>query len=176
MNINKLGGWRAQSLVEVLVALSAAALVLSGIAVVVISSLNNIQYSKNQNLASQYASQAMEVIRKIRDSSSSLNNFLEANGNVLEYCLPEGSIVPIPKTTNCGGSNIKNAFVRELKIFKGLPTPSSECGNNYKVTVTVSWRDGKCTNNDNAPESDKFCHKVNLVSCFIDRTNTLQKP
>lgn len=59
---------RGQTLLETLLALGVCVIILSAITVIVISSLNSTQFTKRQNLASQYAQEGMEVVRKIRDS------------------------------------------------------------------------------------------------------------
>ena len=174
---------KGQSLVEVLVALSVAAAILSAIAVAVVSSLRNTQYSKNQNLASQYASQGMEIIRQIRDTNTSLSSCSNIN-----YCLdydlrqPPLSACPVyQKLVNrpalgCG-QNVGTADLgptpSSIYIYsRGVtiePPVNSGCGNSYKVTVTVAWWDNACG------DTSKFCHNVNLVSCLSDRA-TVQTP
>lgn len=161
-----------QSLVEVLVSLSIATLVLSAITVGVVYSLRNAQFSKNQNLASQYASQGMEIIRQIRDDKSTLSDY---SG---DYCLGQDSKIPVFKEIDCGqnvgpkdiGPTPSSVYIytREVKIEQ---PPIGECGSEattYKVTVKVSWWDNVCGDTSN------FCHKVNLVSCLSDRDTTLQ--
>ncbi|MBI3069818.1 MAG: hypothetical protein HYY87_00750, partial [Candidatus Levybacteria bacterium] len=55
---------KGQTLIEVLLALGTAVVVLSATVVAVLSALNNAQFSKNQSLATQYAQEGMEVMRK----------------------------------------------------------------------------------------------------------------
>lgn len=173
VNINCLK--RGQSLIEVLVSLGLAAVVLSGITVAVVYSLRNAQFSKNQNLSSQYASQGMEIIRQLRDNNSSLSGY---SGS---YCLSQDALFPTgqpPCGQNVGqkdiGENPQGIFIysREVKIEQPnpFPTPPTECGTAYKATVTVSWWDNVCVN------TSDFCHKVNLVSCLSDRINTALEP
>ena len=167
---------KGQSLVEVLVSLSIAAIVMSGITLAVIYSLRNTQFSKNQNLASQYAAEGIEIMRQLRDSKSSLSGFLGANNTSITSCLPQDSTGPIndPQPPLCGQNvgpkdigSTYYIYIREVKIEP--PDPSTECKDNYKVTVKVSWWDNACENTSN------FCHKVNLISCLADRKNTVNK-
>ena len=168
---------KGQSLVEVLVSLSIAAIVLSGITLAVIYSLRNTQFSKNQNLASQYAAEGIEIMRQLRDSKSSLSGFLGENNTSRTSCLPQDSTGPInqpPCGQNVGPKDIGSTnyiYIREVKIEPASSPPDlpTECMDNYKVTVRVSWWDNACGNTSN------FCHKVNLISCLADRKNTVDK-
>lgn len=163
-----------QSLIEVLISLTIATAVLSAITVAVVYSLRNTQFSKNQNLATQYASEGVEVVRQIRDNESTLSNY---NGG---YCLPQdstkldGALVP-PCGQNVGPKDIGSTnyiYSREVTIEPAStpPDPPTECGDNYKVTVKVSWWDNACGDTSN------FCHKTQLISCLSDSTNTSIKP
>ena len=153
-----------QTLIEALVALGAAVIIVSAITIVVISALNNAQFSKNQNLATQFAQQGMEIMRQMRDSNWTTFSDLSEEA----YCLDKGSNIPVLKDltiiAGCGhsgqsGQNV-DLFAREVDIEGGN---SPDCASATKVTVVVSWNDAKCTNSTNL-----FCHKVELVSCFSD--------
>lgn len=61
---NQLG----QTLLEVVIALATAIVVISAMAVIVVSSLNNAQFSKNQNQATQYAQQGIEFLKNLSDT------------------------------------------------------------------------------------------------------------
>lgn len=141
-----------QTLIEVLVALGAAVAVLFGITVAVISSLNNAKFTKNQNLANKLATQGMEIIRQLRDSSSS-GLFQYSN---IYYCLgQDGNLTA--KGLGCG-QNV-GVFVREVRLEQN----SSSCsgGTGVLSTVLVSWSDNACTD-----VSNPYCHQVKLISCF----------
>ena len=170
-----------QSLVEVLVSLTVAAAVLSAITVGVIYSLRNSQFAKNQNLASHYAAQGMEIIRQIRDNDSTLAKTLSGCSGQKKYCLPQDSLTLSCALPPCGqnvgqkdiGPNPQSIYIysREVKIEPppSPPLPPTECGEKaYKVSVTVSWWDNVCGNTSN------FCHKVNLTSCLSDRKKALR--
>lgn len=160
-----------QMLIEVLVALGTAVVVLSATMVAVLSALNNAQFSKNQNIATQYAQEGMEIMRKMRNSNWSAFNAL----STLAYCLDKGDTLlnlddarddnntpqgcssdshvfsPLPK-------NIDDFFARRVDIEED----SALCGgsNQTKVTVSVSWSSNKCT------RENLYCHNVKLVSCL----------
>lgn len=140
-----------QTLIEVLVALGAAVAVLFGITVAVISSLNNAQFTKNQNLANKLATQGMEIVRQLRDSSSS---GLSQYQNIY-YCLGQDENLTA-KGLECG-QNV-GVFVREVKLEQN----SSSCGGTGVLsTILVSWSDSACTD-----VSNPYCHQVKLISCF----------
>lgn len=166
---------KGQTLIEVVAALGIAIAVISAITIIVISSLSNTQFSKNQHAATQYAQEGIEQIRLIRDTDRAL--FDTYSGS---YCLDKGSSVPLEKDlaipVGCAsmGSTVNqnvDIFAREIIIEKDAsacayenppaPTPPIYTGSGTKVTVTVSWRDSKCTGSD-------FCHVVQNVSCFSD--------
>lgn len=144
---------KGQSIIEALIALGVAVLIVSSITVAVITSVNNSDYSKNQNLATQYAQQGMEILRQ--QAQSNWSNFSNYQGT---SCLNEGSsTLTAPGSTGCG-QNISNFFVRQVNIVQNSGSCSSIAA---KVTVSVSWTDGKCTSSGNA-----YCHQVSLDSCM----------
>lgn len=153
-NINQKG----QSLVEALVAMTAAVVIVSAIAIAVITSVNNSDFSKNQNLATQYAQEGIEILRGL--SQSDWNSFSTYSGT---YCLDKGSTtLTMPTNVSCS-QNINNFFVRQIDITQA----SDSCSGNAKISVSVSWGDGKCTNSANP-----YCHKVLLDSCLANINST----
>lgn len=162
---------KGQTLIEALVALGAAVLVLSAIAVAVISALNNAQYAKNQDLATQYASQGIEVMRQL--SQTNWTTFLSYNSG--KYCLAKDEALPClagSQTGSCiqsGGlvacTPNYGIFVREVDIGQN----SNSCSNNALITVIVSWSDSKCTSSGNT-----YCHKVSLNSCLSNHNSNVQ--
>lgn len=150
---------KGQTLLETLLALSVSVLILSAITVVVISSLNNAQFAKNQNLANQYAQEGIEVARKTRDSSG-WTGFLAFNVN--HYCLSQSQTNLIARLGVSCGQNV-GIFVRGIDIEHDNSTDCAGASSNgSKITSTVSWSDGKC------PVGNTYCHKVELVSCFYN--------
>lgn len=167
LNFKKIDG---QSLIEVLVALSASVVIISAIVISVSNALSNVQFSKNQNMASNYAQQGIEITRKSRDSD--LTTFLGYTDGV--YCLDENSI-SLPSKTNsndcesisspsCTTPNVGGIFIREICLKKNstkCQTPDSL--NTIEVFSDVYWSDSKCTSNGNS-----YCHKTELISCLSD--------
>lgn len=163
-----------QTLLEVLIGLSAAVIVISAISLTTFSSLNNAEYSKNQSSATAYSQQGVEIMRNIRDRNYSF--FKSLNGT---YCLGKtcstidtsGNGDRSQPASYCGvspcGQNI-DTFVRQVLITNGSV---SECGvdsNNNpitKVTTTTSWFDNKCTDRTNL-----YCHAVTISSCLSNYT------
>ncbi len=165
---------KGQTLIEALIALGAAVLVLSAITVAVISAINNVQYTKNQNLATQYAQQGVEVMRQI--SQSSWGTFSLYNAS--RYCLAQNDTVPCPLGSSigsCSQSSINSCgqnygiFVREVDIAQGSQV---SCSNgSIGITVIVSWADGRCTDLTNT-----YCHNVQLNSCLSNHNNAVSVP
>lgn len=159
-------GERGQSLLEVLIALSASVSILGAITVVVISSLSNTQFTKNQNLANQYAREGIEVTRKVRDSSW-IGFAAYSSGN---YCLSQGSAVLPLSPLAVGSACPQNVgiFVREISIGHSSADCPNTISNGSKVTSRTSWSDGKCP-------AGNYCHKVALTTCFHN-VNTKTAP
>lgn len=166
---------KGQGLVEALIALGAAVVIISAITVAVITSVQNTDFSKYQNLATGYAQQGMEIVKQ-----QSQLDWTSTSSYTGTYCLSQGAttLPPLPSTTNpaCGEINVGNMFIRQVEIQNKIPSGPS-CNNlnspccivsnqnpplySSKVTVTVKWTDGKCSANS-------FCHSVKLDSCLQD--------
>lgn len=155
-------------LVEVLVALGTAVVVLSATVVAVLSALNNAQFSKNQNIATQYAQEGMEIMRKMRNSSWTVFSSLSTD----QYCLDQNSTALSGRNRTiqgcAGGSSTSGQnvgiYARQVDIeinssSCATPTPPPSV-NLTKVTVLVSWSSNKCT------RTNIYCHNVKLVSCL----------
>lgn len=157
-----------QSIIEVLIAMSAAIVVIAAITVAVTTSLNNAYFSKNQNLAVDSAQEGIEIIRQMRNQTPA-NFFAKPEGR---YCFG-ASVTDIANLTTysalngCGVSgvaNISNYFLRTASFYQsGSVSPNYRCVSDTQVSVTVSWSDGACTTGsiDNV-----YCHKSQLDSCF----------
>lgn len=163
---------KGQTLIEVLVALAVAALIISAISVTVISSLNNAIFSKNQNLATQYAQEGMETMRKLKNSNwNTFNSYGNADGSITYYCLDDGSATLRQMQGDKCGQNI-DIFMRQVTVEKS----NSDCqlagspNLGTKMKVSVFWSDGKCKDPVNP-----FCNKVEDVSCF-NNSNVLPPP
>lgn len=159
---------KGQTLIEVLLALGTAVVVLSATVVAVLSALNNAQFSKNQNIATQYAQEGMEVMRNMRNSNWTLFSSYASD----QYCLNQNSTDLSGRNRTiqgCAGGSSTNGqnvgiYARQVDIEANssdcsAPTPPPP-GNPKKVTVSVSWISNKCT------RENLYCHSVKLVSCL----------
>lgn len=148
---------RGQSLIEILLAFAIAAIVITGITFAVTSSVKNATFSKNQNLASSYAQEGMEIVRAIRDRSWS--SFVSLPGGP-NKCLPQNSSRLVQRIgPDCNGEGNIGIFIRAVTLNNNSANCTS-AANNTKVTVQVKWGDSAC------PNSRPYCHQVELVSCF----------
>lgn len=155
-----------QSLIEVLIALAASVAVVSAIAVTVITSLNNAEFTKNQNLATQYSSQGLEIIRQLakNDWTAFANTYTSKN-----YCLDINNNLTQMSGANCGininDPNGHPVFDREIVIDQN----SSLCISSVFISSLVLWSDSKCQT------GSTLCHKVVLNSCISD-INSVKAP
>jgi type II secretory pathway pseudopilin PulG len=149
-----------QTLIEALIALGVSIVVIAAIALAVLTAMNNVTFSKNQNLATGYAQQGMDILRQQSESDwTTFDNTCLVTGYPCTYCLDQGAIV---LGSDCTSTNINSFFLRKVKIEH----LGSGCLTGDKVTVIVSWRDGKCTD-----ASNLYCHNVTLNSCFTEINN-----
>lgn len=119
-----------QTLLEVLGALGAATIVLIAVTAITGTSLSNAQFSKNQNQATFYAQQGIEIIRNLRDSEE-WSVFSARSGGT--YCIDEnGALV---EGSACA-ENIRGIFSRKASF---TTTPSG----GVQVDLTVSFVDSK---------------------------------
>jgi hypothetical protein len=155
---------KGQTLIETVIALGAAVLVISAITVAVVSGLSNSQFSKAENLATNYAQQGIEIVRQL--SQSNWASFTSLTNTY--YCLSSGSATLTQKGINGCGQNI-GTFVREVDIYQN----SSACQGSAsaKLAVVVSWSDSKCTNVNNV-----YCHQVELDSCVANLNSNITPP
>lgn len=155
-----------QSLIEVLIALAASIAVVSAIVVTIITSLNNAEFTKNQNLATEYSRQAMEIVRQI--AKNNWNIFLTYTAR--EYCLDKDSTTLTNMAgINCG-KNIDNIFDRRITIIHvGSVPPSTYCTSSAEVISLVAWSDSKCES------GNVLCHEVKIRSCLAD-VNSVKAP
>lgn len=154
---------RGQTLIEILAALSVMAVLLTSITISVLSSLNNATYSKNQNLATQYAQQGMEAVRNLRSVDYTTFNSLSGSYCLAKTCTSLDSSIPSCWTKTSPGacnSNIDSYFAREISA----PSSSTDCKSSTKeIQAIVSWTDGRCTAGVN-------CRQVQVTSCFSNTT------
>lgn len=167
-----------QSLIEALIALGAATVIVSAIAIGVISAVNNSDATKYQNLATTYAQQGLEIISG--QSKSDWANFHTLGGSAnpyapITYCFDQGKLIikssdKLLNGTNCTaniGINTNNPsykfFIRQVSIVASDPicTGTTPTDRGDHVVISVLWNDGKCTSNT-------YCHKVDVNSCYAN--------
>ena len=140
---------RGQSLVEVLAALGIIAIVVSAAAGIIITSLNNVQSSKNKTLSTKYAQEGLEAVRELRNK-----NYTQFRNYSGIYCLNSVPAVLNLRSSSCTTPNVAN-FLRVVEVEQ------DGCAINVaKVTASASWSDGKC------PASNPYCHISSHSTCL----------
>jgi len=136
-----------QTLIEVLVALGIIAIIVTALTSVVVTSLGSSRYSKDQNLATQYAQEGLEIMRNLRDSDYvDFRNIPSGS-----YCLDKNSTVLSP---DCFSANV-DSFIRKVIItHDGCDIGVS------RVEVSVSWNDSRCSS------ANTYCHESSLPTCL----------
>ncbi|MEK9143595.1 MAG: prepilin-type N-terminal cleavage/methylation domain-containing protein [Patescibacteria group bacterium] len=125
---------RGQTLVEVIVAIGVVVLLVTGLIVSTSVSLKASQYGKMRSLGTQYANEAIEVTRNLRDSGWS--TFAVYGGvTPISWCLDKAGV-----WTQMAGTcspNIDNFYTRMVTFTWDDPR--------MKVDVAVTWVDGAKT-------------------------------
>ncbi len=141
---------KGQSLIEVVVALGVAVAVLVAITSTVLTSLYNSQFSKNQNLATLYGQQGMEIVRDLKNRSWTDFYNHTAQQGATTYCLPQSGVLN-QNPGSCQQNELLNGlFRREIVFIRMTDNPSGK----VQVTTTVSFTDSKGE------------HKSELISIF----------
>lgn len=166
-----------QTLIEVLAALTAAVIVTAAIVSASLNALSSSEFTRDQNIASQFTQQGMEIMRNMRDLDiASISATYLPDGT---YCLAKMCTSLNKNISSCWQavpSCPQNAdkFVRSVVIAHSAtdcnvsPTPVGQTGSlssNVQVTVTTAWFDPKCTD-----PTKPFCHSATATSCFSDFT------
>ncbi|MBI3955490.1 hypothetical protein HY338_03530 [Candidatus Gottesmanbacteria bacterium] len=144
-----------QTIIEVVIALSLIILFLSGVVIVELVSIKNVQYSQNKSIATSLARQQIERARVIRDSVG-----ISALDTCMNNCFINNYLTPVPVSpTGVYGQNLKLTAVTEFDCpipdVTITPMPTS-----YKAVSTVNWGSG-ATNVTPAPE-------LSVSSCITD--------
>jgi type II secretory pathway pseudopilin PulG len=150
---------KGQTIIEAVVALVTILLIITAIAIVIVSGLYNSSFIKNQNEANKYAQQAMEAVRNVQSNDLVLFRTVATTPGL--YCLNEADNSITNQNCTEGVINLAGNFNRVITFSNDTKCNSSVQGTEAtKVTVVVSWISSKC------PSSNTFCHKSELVSCM----------
>ncbi len=122
-----------QFLVETLIAMGAAVIIIGSLVASVSMVIKNAQFSRNQTLATKYATEGMEWIRSQRDSGWTV--FATRSGT---YCLNSLSW----SSGACVGNMGTTLFKREAVL-------SALAADKMSITVTVTWTDPDGTHKSN---------------------------
>jgi prepilin-type N-terminal cleavage/methylation domain-containing protein len=147
---------KGQTLIEVLVAMSIAAIVISAVTTTVLQSLGSTQAARNESQAEQFAQEGMEIARQYAKTT--------ANGS---YCLDQGATALT--TGTCASPNLNPNYVsqpsgvktmiRTVVLANTCPVPPGGTAALTRVTVSVNWADGHCLNT-------AYCHKAVEETCL----------
>jgi len=153
---------KGQILIEAILALALAVVIIAAISGAAITSVNNSSFSRDQNQATDYARQGVEVLRQ--QSQTDWTTFsANANGS---YCFGLNNTLTTGTCSPNIGSN--NYFVRQVQITQSSARCSSIA---TEVSVTVSWADSKCKNSGTT-----YCHQVSLNSCLANNGGAPANP
>ena len=159
-----------QLLLEAVVAMAIVGIIITGIVVALNYSVNNSIISKDQNIATNYAQEGLDIVRNMKDSDFA--SFAALNG---AYCLASGT-VPVSGTCNPIGG-VGGKFTRQIYVYQdGIDgrTGTRRCTDDpiaaaVFVASVVTWSDNRCTN-----QASPNCHTAELNSCFVDPAKVYQ--
>lgn len=143
-----------QALIEALLALAFVVVIITAVVIAVINALNNTTFTKNQNLATQYAQEGLDIARNMKDTKYDEFKALSSGGS---YCAQDNGAISAGTCTL--GEFTKQLYINHSGLDQG-GVGRCETGSSF-VSSTVSWTDSKCT-------SGNPCHRVQLDSCFSD--------
>jgi len=135
--------YKGQSLIEVLIALSFATIVIVALVNVVINSIRNAQFSRNNDTATRLAQEGVEWLRVERDK----NTWTDFKDLTNSYCLNSlpGSVIGLTPpadlctATACDNTKINTVFKRCINFSPGMGGVADCPVNTLTSTVTVTW-------------------------------------
>ncbi len=153
---------KGQSLIEVLIAFSVSITIIAAAVLAVLFALSNAQASKNQNLATQYAQEAIEIIRQNNLSGVAISGGVQCLDARMHLSnIPAGTnVCQIMSYNTTPPMSNTIPFLRQVTVETGNGVAS--CGSAKQVKVDVFWSDNKCQGTG----ASSYCEKVELVSCF----------
>lgn len=159
------GNSKGSTLLEAVIALTAIVIILAAASSLVITSLNNSTFSRDQNQANKLAQQGLEYIRENANNTQGFDEYAALSGTV--RCLKDihsgGTIIT---HAICDSTErIEDTYKREVLFTLNSPDcvqPGGTPADTLKATVTVYWQSGKCT------LGNPLCHSQEVTSCFVD--------
>ncbi len=171
----KFSNQTGQSLVEVVIALGIAVIIVIAFTNATIASVRNSQFSKNQNLATKYAQETLELVRAIRDQNTvgsvtdgtaglnswgdlwgiNLKNAASPGGGYTGYCFTlNKTTLVLTKRTSCADTNGAGVRIDEnldtttnLFYRKINITDDGTTLTKKQVSVRVYWSDNRGQHN-----------------------------
>lgn len=141
-------------MLEILVALTLVVLFLSGVVIIQLFALRNVQFSRNKSTATKLALQQMERVRAVRDSAG-----INALSICSTSCYINGELTPVPVTPT--GPFGQSVIMQTATVFD-CPIPTEAvvipAPQYYKLTAHAQWGSAAVT-----PEP-----KVAVDSCMTD--------
>lgn len=139
-------------MLEILVALTLVVLFLSGIVIIQLYALRNVQFSRNKSTATKLAQQQMERVRAVRDSAG-----IGALSMCSVPCFINSELIPVAVTPT--GTFGQSVIVEAATMFD-CPVPTEAVATQqYKVTAQAQWGGAAVI----TPEP-----KVVIVTCLTD--------
>lgn len=160
-----------QSLIEVLVALVVAAMMITALMVTVLNGMKNAQFAQSQSRATQYAQEALDKVKTIRDRNGTVifdykdglgvahttTNFTNlwgirmtaqdgCSGNVPPSCYFTLDSNSLALNQDSGqGENLGNGLVRKIIFIDDATSSATE----KRVTAQVTWSDSSGSHESN---------------------------
>ena len=137
---------QASTLIEILIAVSIIALVLTSVSAMITMSIKLAGSNEQQQLALQKAQEAMEFFRRERSINSWYSFSTPLNDESL-YCistLPESIASISAQLGACGDTDVLEAAKYQ---FQREATIQFNNTSNIRVGIDVSWRDGNKNKN-----------------------------
>ena len=135
--ISNFKSYSGQTMLEILVALTLIILFLSGIVVVELFAIKNVEYAQNKSLATRFASQQLERVRVIRDTAG-IDQMLLCTTET--GCLINSQLTPVALAP----TGVFNQIVRleEASIDDCPPPDITPIPVIYKAIANVNWGQG----------------------------------
>lgn len=143
-----------QTILEVLVALTLIILFLTGVVVIQLYSVRNINYAQNKSVSTRLARQQLDRVKVVRDSAG-----IGSLAVCLSSCFINSQLIPVPVTpTGTYGQQVtmQLATIADCPLPEVTVTPAPV---SYKVTAKVDWSAG-------VPVTPPA--QVQLTSCVTD--------